>query len=128
MYRAFKKMYSILKLNSVALKSLMFSLLVFFYILETCSNNFMNVLSVLVTWQRNGKVDFCETGFLYIFFSTITNRIHRCIAYENDNVIDVIVVYISSKFCQTLFFSFTVAMSRGKRDNLLLVDTINKRL
>ena len=61
--------------------------------METCTNNLMTMLSILVgckeiTTVYSVKLIFRDTGFLCILSSTITNQIHSFIAYKNENIID----------------------------------------
>ena len=82
----------ILNLNFAGVKILMLPLLLF-CILETCTNNLITVLSVLVAWQRNDKSLFCEVEFSYNWissysFSTITNQILGLIAHKNETTAD----------------------------------------
>ena len=51
MYRVFQKKYIILKLNFVARKISVLPMLLF-SILDTCLNNLLTILSVLVAWQE----------------------------------------------------------------------------
>ena len=56
------KMFTILKLNFVALKILMFPLLLF-GILKIYANNLIRILYVLLGCQRNDNGLFCEAEF-----------------------------------------------------------------
>ena len=57
----FKSIYTVLKLNFVAVKMSMSQLFFVgvFGILETCTNNLIPILSVLVTWRGNDNSSFC---------------------------------------------------------------------
>ena len=57
-----------------------------------------------------------------------SSNVKRNFTCKKSNVVLVIIVHVLSKFCQTLFFSFTVATSQDKRHNLLFVLLMNKTL